>query len=637
VPRARLFSLWISQVARGLGDWCLRTAAIAALVDRAGMQPASAWHLATVVFIAPFILLAPLNGYLSNSLPRRWVLIASAAFTILVLLPFPFVPPVGGQWIWLLGLTAFATAIYQSARFAVLPAAAADTHITLPRVNSWMEMGYSGAILGGILAGRYFAVPDAQQGIALLQPELGAALVGINLVCLLGALFVAFPSDVVRPEKPSHAITGFLDDVGRIFRDRRARFGLLGLASFQALVTAGSGVMLAGLLASRTGPPDELLRTLTLVGLGGILGSAAAGLQPHPVRNLGLIPLGALGLLGALAWGGLTLGTDGNIPASLAFFLGCMGGLVNVPLRAAFLAALPDDARGNGTSVMHTTIYVFTALLALLMYGLTQGGVLPTPLLQFGFLGVLAFIGAVLALRRLFREIVENVVELVFWPLYRIRTHGPGADRLPRRGPLLIVSNHTAYLDPFWVGIATPRSLVPMMTSVFYDRPFIRWWMVHVVGAIRVEAANFRREAPELQEAIRRLRQGECVILFPEARLRPSQDILLRPFGQGAWHILRQVPETVVAVIWIEGGWGSWTSYFKGPPMTNKGLDWYRHIDISIGEPAPLPAEMLKDHRTTREYLRTACLACRQYLGLPPVTVAPKPKKADRDAAEEPA
>jgi 1-acyl-sn-glycerol-3-phosphate acyltransferase len=208
---------------------------------------------------------------------------------------------------------------------------------------------------------------------------------------------------------------------------------------------------------------------------------------------------------------------------------------------------------------------------------------------------------------------------------------------LPRRGPLLLVSNHTAYLDPFWLGIVAPRSLVPMMTSVFFDRPFIRWWMVHVVGAIRVEAANFRREAPELQEAIRRLRQGECIVLFPEARLRPSEDILLRPFGQGAWHILREVPETVVAAIWIEGGWGSWTSYFNGPPMKNKRMDWYRHIDVSIGEPAPLPAEALQDHRTTREYLRAACLACRQHLGLPPVVPGPRAKNADRDAAEEPA
>jgi 1-acyl-sn-glycerol-3-phosphate acyltransferase len=148
--------------------------------------------------------------------------------------------------------------------------------------------------------------------------------------------------------------------------------------------------------------------------------------------------------------------------------------------------------------------------------------------------------------------------------------------------------------------------------------------MVRVVHAIRVKAATFRREAPELREAIERLRRGECLVIFPEARLRTREDVFLRPFGQGVWHILREVPETVVAPCWIEGGWGSWSSYFKGPPMKNKRFDVWRRIDIGIGEAAPLLAEVLQDHRRTREYLHAACLACRQYIGLPPPPAAGK-------------
>ena len=146
----------------------LRIAAITTLVARTELSPPSAWHLATLAFIAPFILLAPLNGYLSNSLPRRRVLLGAAAFTTLVLLPFIFLPSLDGQWIWLLLLTAFASAIYQAARFAVLPAAAAESRITLPRVNGWMETGSSGAILGGILLGWYLVTTSTDNR----QPEL---------------------------------------------------------------------------------------------------------------------------------------------------------------------------------------------------------------------------------------------------------------------------------------------------------------------------------------------------------------------------------------------------------------------------------------------------------------------------------
>jgi 1-acyl-sn-glycerol-3-phosphate acyltransferase len=616
--RLRLVSLGVSQTARALADWCLRVAAVVALVVRGGNEPASAWYLATVAFITPFIVLAPLNGYLSNSLPRRRVLVGAATFIIVVLLPFAFVPPVGGQWVWLLLLTAFAAAVYQPARYAMLPAAADDAHSTLPRVNGWMEMGSSAAILGGILLGWYFGAPDADHALPDLQPELIAALLGLNGLCLATAFFAWFPSDQVRPEAVSQAVAGFFRDVARIGRERDAGASLLGLASFQALVMAGSGVLLAGSIARGLEQGGDLLRALLLVGGGAVGGCALAGWQAHPARNLGLVPFGAVGLVLALIWGGLDLGRETGLPAVPAFLLGFTGALVNVPLRSAYLAAVPADARGNATAVMNTAIYVLTSLLALLMYALTRAGVLPTALWQFGLLALLALVGTALAVRFLFREMVENVVECLVWPVYRIRAHGPGADRIPRRGPLLIVANHTTYADPFWVGKITPRSIVPMMTSVFYDLPFIHWWMARVVHAIRVEATTFRREAPELRAAIERLREGRCLVIFPEARLRASADVLLRPFGQGVWHILREVPETVVVPLWIEGGWGSWTSRFRGPPMKNKRFDWWRRIDIGVGAPAPLAPELLKDHRSTRAYLHAACLACRQYVGLQP-------------------
>ena len=169
-----------------------------------------------------------------------------------------------------------------------------------------------------------------------------------------------------------------------------------------------------------------------------------------------------------------------------------------------------------------------------------------------------------------------------------------------------------------------------MMTSVFYDLPVIRWLMVHLIHAIRVEASAFRREAPELQEAVARLRQGECLVIFPEGRLRSSEEVLLRPFGQGVWHLLREVPETVVVVLWMEGPWGSFTSQYNGPPMKKKRFDWWRRIDIGVSEPRPLAPELLKDHRSTRAYLRQTCLECRRYLGLP----VPSDTIAEKDVVD---
>jgi len=616
--RIRLVSLWISQVARVLADWCLRVTAFLALYHAEG-SVGDAWHVATAVFIAPFVLLAPLNGPINNSLPRRWVMVGSSAFALLVVTAFAT-----GHWPWMicLGMVALGSAIYSPARYALLPAVAEDARLPLPRVNGWIEMGGAAAIVGGVALG--WAV-DASSD-TLLAGQVVAVLLGLNVLCLVTAIPVSFPSDVLRPESPGQAVAGFFRDSVRIGHERAAWSSLLGLASFQAIVTAGAGAIVQRTLDR--GPSQGLLHALVMMGAGAGLGCLTAAWQGHPRRSLGLVPLGASGLLLALAvpMQNAECRMQNESLSSIlhsAFcilhcgVLGFMGGLVNVPLRAAYQAAVPADARGNGMAVMNTAIYVLTTALALLLVGLARGGWLHTPTDQLALLAVLSGIGAIVAWRKLYPQAVEQILEILIAPMYRVRTHGPGLDQTPRSGPLLIVANHAAYLDPFWLCKVVPRKVTPMMTSVFYDLPFIRWSMIHIVGAIRVPAATFRREAPELRDAVAVLRQGGCVLIYPEAQLRRREDQLLRMFGQGVWRILQEVPQTPVLACWIEGGWGSFTSYFNGPPLRGKWPDWFHRIDIAFETPRVLDPVILADQQATRQYLMQMCLKCHRYLSLP--------------------
>ena len=228
----------------------------------------------------------------------------------------------------------------------------------------------------------------------------------------------------------------------------------------------------------------------------------------------------------------------------------------------------------------------------------------------------LAMIGAIVAWMALHRATMEQLLEVAIWPLYRIKGHGPGLDTLPLRGPLLVVANHAAWFDPVWVAKVMPRRLRPMMTSTFYDLPGLSWLMRNVARAIRVEYSTYRREAPELEEAIAALDHGECVLLFPEGSLRKSEERPLRHFGQGVWHILSQRPDTPVVVCWIEGNWKSFFSYWKGPPTKNKRFDFWWRIDIAVGEPHVLHEKTLKELKATRSYLEKQCREMRGVLGL---------------------
>src|SRR5687767_9753139 len=90
--RLRLAALWLSATSRIVADWALRLAPLAATTahDVEVGSPVASWHQATILAISPFILLAPLNGILSNGFPRRAVLVGASVFVLLVLLGFVF-------------------------------------------------------------------------------------------------------------------------------------------------------------------------------------------------------------------------------------------------------------------------------------------------------------------------------------------------------------------------------------------------------------------------------------------------------------------------------------------------------------------------------------------------------------------
>jgi 1-acyl-sn-glycerol-3-phosphate acyltransferase len=570
--------------------------------------------VATAVFILPFVFLAPLNGCLSNALPRRWVLMGSSLFTLLVVGGFTLT---NGPWLGCLFVVALGAAVNSPARYALLPAAAADARVPLPRVNGWIEMGAAAAIVGSVALGSLLPLPGWPSDGAPLAGRAVAVLLGLNLLSLVTALPTTFPSDTRRPERPWSAVAGFFRDARRVVSERSASLPLVGLAGFQALVTAGTGAIFAYLAKKDlVASLEDMARPVVAAGLGAVLGCGASALVGHPRRSLGLVPLGSTGLVVALLWAMVVTQPGQTLPLTPCLALGFFSGLVNVPLRAAYLGAVPADARGNATSVMNVMIYVMTAFLAGLVIGMVALGILRTPQAQLGLVLAVAIGAAALAWAWLWMPMLELPVAGLLTLLYRVRPHGPGVGRVPARGPLLVVANHSAYPDPFWLGMVLPRKLTPMMTSQFYDLPGIHWASAHLAGAIRVPAGHFRRDAPELQEAAAKLRSGGAVLVFPEGILRRKEEMPLRLFGQGVWRILQEAPQTPVVVCWIEGGWGSYFSYKGGPPMKNKRFDLRRQIDVAVADPQVLDVALLADGRATRAYLAQACLACRGYLGL---------------------
>ena len=116
-------------------------------------------------------------------------------------------------------LVAAATAIYSPTRYALLPAAAADTR--LPSVRHQLDRDGR----RGRHCRRRHPRPLISDDVAW-PGEVSAAIAVaflFGLAALLTALPVHFDSDVTRPEPPLRAVAGFFRDARRVFANRPVR------------------------------------------------------------------------------------------------------------------------------------------------------------------------------------------------------------------------------------------------------------------------------------------------------------------------------------------------------------------------------------------------------------------------------
>lgn len=372
--RWRFASLWVASTARSGADAGLRLFVVLLATAGTPGQRESAWHLVMALFMLPCVLMAPVNGALGNSLPKRAVLAGAAAYMLAATLAFGLH---GGAWHAGVAVIALGSALFVPTRFAMLPAAAADTGWPLVRVTAWIEAGAVLAMASGmLLAGALAAVPP----LAGL-PAMVWVLWALGLVCLLACLPVHFAADLRRPEPPAAALRGFFADLRRIVGNRAAVAALLGLALFRGLVTASVGALLAAVLEreSASGPEGTYatLLTVTLLSMAGAgLGSMLAGLlrgrEDGGEGGLALVPACATGMALALAW----VAQAQAVPLALCLGVGLLGGLVNVPLLVAYQTAVSADARGNAMAILNTAGYIGIVLLAAGMAALSAARVL---------------------------------------------------------------------------------------------------------------------------------------------------------------------------------------------------------------------------------------------------------------------
>ncbi len=162
--------------------------------------------------------------------------------------------------------------------------------------------------------------------------------------------------------------------------------------------------------------------------------------------------------------------------------------------------------------------------------------------------------------RRPLVTLARALARVLFCGVFRTTVHG--AEQVPRTGGLLIVANHISFVDPPIIGALTPRPVDFMAMAELFRNP-ISAAVVRSLGAFPVNRAQ--ADARAVREAVRRLRAGHCVGIFPEGGIRSGANSVLggqptfRP-GAGMIALLGRVPilPVVVRDTRVPYAWRNW-------------------------------------------------------------------------------
>jgi LPLT family lysophospholipid transporter-like MFS transporter len=342
-----MVSVLLAQFFSALADNAILIAAIA-IVKSQGM--ANLVPLLQESFVLPFILLAPFVGQFADALPKgRVMLIANLLKLAGALAMVAGVNP----------LTAYAiigvgAAMYSPAKYGILSQMfGADL---LVRANGMMEGSTIVAILLGVLLGGWLA-----------DQSLHWAFVGVisaySIAAIANLFIPALPAE--RKGESFHPwllLKKFITSLATMFRNRDARFSLLGTSVFW-----GSGTTLrlmlfawvpAALLISDNQTPANLMGA---VSVGIVLGAVGAGLWVS-LANVNRALLGGL-LLGPVILA-MAFAHDLTLAYVLMIAIGICGGFFVVPLNA-LLQKCGHESIGAGNAL---AVQNFAENLAMLLF-----------------------------------------------------------------------------------------------------------------------------------------------------------------------------------------------------------------------------------------------------------------------------
>ncbi len=548
-------------------------------------QPETIMAQTSFVFTAPFILFGPWAGYLAGRFDQSALIRLGklAEIGLMLLGAAAFMWDSVNLMLWVLFLLATKATFFGPARAGLIPAVSPPE--AAKQAHRRMELISLLTIVGGVAAAGGLLSFHHNDALAVTYYGLGLAVLGA-----MSAFFVATPQPKGATQAsqpfPWNPLTGLWRDL-TFLKQRRdlflaawayGYFWLLGLLFATNIMVYGKTHL--GLDAGQ----NILLSLLPAsLGLGLALGAGLAGRWSGRKVELGLVPLGGLGI--TLAGFALYFSAGSYATTALILWLaGLCGGLFAIPLYAYLQIKAQEEEQGRVLATANSIGGLCLLLGSLLYYLLAVQGSL-SPRLIFVILAIIT--GAVVLYTCL--VIPQFFIRFMGWllihTLYRIEIIG--AERAPERGPALLTPNHVSFVDALLINSTVQRFIRFVMIKSIYQIPVLKP-ILKLMDVIPIAPKEGRESvAWSLNQARQRLQQGHVVCIFPEGKLTESGE--MNEFRPGFETIMKGLDCPIIPV-YMHNVWGSIFSFEGGKYFWKLPKRLPYPIIIAYGPPLPATA-----------------------------------------------
>ena len=174
--------------------------------------------------------------------------------------------------------------------------------------------------------------------------------------------------------------------------------------------------------------------------------------------------------------------------------------------------------------------------------------------------------------------------DFVYWSSFTYFTFGfslrrAGWGKVPRSGPVLLVSNHQSMFDPVLVGLSSRRYLSYLARKTLFDQPVLAP-IIRSLNAIPIDRGMGK---DGIQAVLDALGQGQAVLMFPEGER--THDGRIQPLKPGVSLLIKRVNCPIVPV-GIVGAFEAWGRHLKIPRPSPLFLPpGPSAIAVSVGRP----------------------------------------------------